>query len=168
MLDFSKIESRRKEYHQSPNDLAQLLHQVLDMYHHNFEQNGFIISTSIAPDLPSLNIDAEAVTQAIVNLLDNAMKYSGDQKKIAVDLYQRDHEVILSITDQGIGIPQPEFKKIFQKFYRVGDSLVHNTKGSGLGLSLVDHIMKVHQGKVELESSVGKGSTFSLIFPIFN
>ncbi len=165
MLDFSKIESHMKQYHFTPGRLDVLVQQVLDMYQHNFEQNQFKVEVKIEPNLPEINMDAEAVTQAFVNLLDNAMKYSTDNKYIGISLTQRNEHLVLSVTDHGIGIPQKEFKKIFQKFYRVGDSLVHNTKGSGLGLSLVEHIMNVHHGRVEVESTVGKGSTFSLFFP---
>ncbi len=168
MLDFSKIESKKKEYRMSANDLSRILHQVLDMYHYNFEQNGFRIEQKVTSNLPYVNIDPEAITQATINLLDNAMKYSHDNKHILVSLEQHGNNIILSVQDHGIGIPESEHTKIFQKFYRVGDSLVHNTKGSGLGLSLVEHIMKVHRGKVTLRSKPGQGSTFSLVFPIYN
>ncbi|MDZ7317111.1 MAG: HAMP domain-containing histidine kinase [candidate division KSB1 bacterium] len=165
ILDFSKIESRMKEYHLAPGDLAEVVRRVLEMYEHNFEQNGFRVECNIEENLPEIEMDADAVTQAFVNLLDNAMKYSTDDRYIGIQLKQRNEHIVLSVTDHGIGIPQHELKKIFQKFYRVGDSLVHNTKGSGLGLALVEHIMTVHRGRVEVESTVGRGSTFSLIFP---
>jgi len=168
MLDFAKIESRKKEYRKTPNDLGALTHQVLDMYHHNFEQKGFDIEAEFDDDLPLVKLDPEAVTQAIVNLLDNAMKYSNENRYIGVALKKRNGAVVLAIRDHGIGIPESEHKKIFQKFYRVGDSLIHNTKGSGLGLALVEHIMQVHDGQVNIKSTVGQGSTFSLIFPIIN
>ncbi|MBN1560476.1 HAMP domain-containing histidine kinase [candidate division KSB1 bacterium] len=167
MLDFSKIESRKKEYRLSPHDLGDIVRQILTMYQYNFEQKAFQIEQKIAPNLPPVNIDSEATTQAIVNLLDNAMKYSLENKYICVSLEQRGQHIILSVTDHGIGIPESEHEKIFQKFYRVGDSLVHDTKGSGLGLSLVDHIMRVQNGAVTLKSRPGQGSTFSLVFPIF-
>ncbi|MBN1482070.1 GHKL domain-containing protein [candidate division KSB1 bacterium] len=166
MLDFSKIESKKKEYRMSMNDMRAILKHVLDMYHYNFEQQGFHIEQHIADDLPHIYVDSEAVTQATINLLDNAMKYSQEEKRIAVTLAQQGQHIVLSVKDHGIGIPESEHKKIFEKFYRVGDSLVHDTKGSGLGLSLVAHIMKVHNGKVTLKSKPGQGSTFSLIFPI--
>ena len=166
MLDFSKIESKKKEYRKSLHSLSRLVLQVLEMYHHNFEQKGFAIETDIAKDLPLVNIDIEAVTQAFVNLLDNAMKYSAAEKYIGVRLEQNKNQLVLSVADRGIGIPESEQGKIFQKFYRVGDSLVHTTKGSGLGLSLVEHIMKVHGGLVTVQSTKGKGSIFSLVFPV--
>ena len=168
MLDFARIESRKKEYRKSPNNLSALTQRVLDMYQHNFEQKGFTIESDLDDHLSLVNLDPEAVTRAIVNLLDNAMKYSTENKYIGVTLKKSNETAVLSIKDKGIGIAESEYNKIFQKFYRVGDSLVHNTKGSGLGLSLVEHIMKVHNGKVNIESTMGKGSTFSLIFPIIN
>ncbi|MBN1464206.1 GHKL domain-containing protein, partial [candidate division KSB1 bacterium] len=167
MLDFSKIESGRKEYRLTPQNLGDILQQILTMYHYNFEQKEFQVEKNIATNLPPVNIDQEATTQAIVNILDNAMKYSPENKHIYISLEQKGQHIILSVTDHGIGIPESEQEKIFQKFYRAGDSLVHNTKGSGLGLSLVEHIMRVHKGKVTLKSKPGQGSTFSLVFPIF-
>ena len=168
MLDFSKIESKKKEYRKSLYDLSDIVDNVLHTYHYNFEQKGFTVEQEIATNLPPVNIDAEATTQAIVNLLDNAMKYSREDRRIRLSLQQGGQHLVLSVQDFGIGIPEREHKKIFEKFYRVGDSLVHNTKGSGLGLSLVAHIMKVHDGKVTLKSKPGQGSTFSLVFPIHN
>jgi two-component system phosphate regulon sensor histidine kinase PhoR len=167
MLDFSKIESKKKEYRLSPHNLGDIVQQILSMYQYNFEQKSFQIEQKITSDLPLVNIDSEATIQAIVNLLDNAMKYSPENKYICISLEQKVQHIILSVTDHGIGIPESEHTKIFQKFYRVGDSLVHDTKGSGLGLSLVDHIMRIQNGKVTLKSKPGEGSTFSLVFPIF-
>lgn len=166
MLDFSKIESKKKEYRMSLNDMSAVLEHVLEMYHYNFEQQNFQVERQIADNLPQIYVDSEAVIQATINLLDNAMKYSQENKRIVIALEQQEQYLVLSVQDHGIGIAESEHKKIFQKFYRVGDSLVHDTKGSGLGLSLVDHIMKVHHGKVTLESKPGQGSTFSLLFPL--
>ena len=101
-----------------------------------------------------------------MNLIDNAIKYSDSSQKIDINLNRLEDDVVLSVSDQGIGIPESEQDKIFDKFYRVGSSTVHNTKGSGLGLSLVKHIMQVHQGEVQLKSKPGEGSTFSLVFPM--
>lgn len=165
MLDFSKIESNRKEYRKSPHNLAHIVENILDMYQYNFEQAGFTVHKQLQNKIPEISIDSDAITQAFVNLLDNAMKYSQDHKVIHITLEQENHSVVLSVQDFGIGIPEQEHRKIFQKFYRVGDSLVHNTKGSGLGLSLVNHIMKVHGGHVIVKSHLGTGSTFSLVFP---
>jgi signal transduction histidine kinase len=121
---------------------------------------------NVADDLPEVEADPESLGQALLNLLNNAIKYSRDAKAIVVDVRREDGRVLVSVTDQGIGIPKGEHKKIFEKFYRGEDSLVHETKGSGLGLPLVRHIMEAHGGAVEVESAPGKGSTFTLVVPV--
>jgi signal transduction histidine kinase len=116
--------------------------------------------------LPPALIDTDAVAQAFMNLLDNAVKYSGSAKEIEVRLGRNGNFAAISVTDHGIGIPREEHEKIFEKFYRVSTGLVHDVKGSGLGLSLVKHIAKAHGGRVVVESETGRGSTFTLYLPI--
>jgi signal transduction histidine kinase len=94
------------------------------------------------------------------------LKYSQDQKYVSVNLYRDNSSVKLEVVDHGIGIPPQEQEKIFEKFYRVGDPLVHNTKGSGLGLSLVHHIVHAHGGDVQVESAPGRGSKFTISIPV--
>jgi len=96
------------------------------------------------------------------------VKYSATEKYLGVHLYRRNGGVNLEVVDHGIGIPAKEQLKIFEKFYRVGDPLVHNTKGSGLGLSLVQHIVQAHGGVVAVESAPGHGSKFIITLPIQN
>ncbi|MBV8632412.1 MAG: ATP-binding protein, partial [Silvibacterium sp.] len=96
----------------------------------------------------------------------NALKYSPKEKYLGVNLYRENGAVNLEVVDHGIGIPVKEQSKIFEKFYRVGDPLVHNTKGSGLGLSLVCHIVQAHGGEVAVESAPGQGSKFTITLPL--
>ena len=110
--------------------------------------------------------DSEALGQALLNLVNNAIKYSREVKSLALAVRQAGDKVLVSVADRGIGVPKGEHKKIFEKFYRGEASLVHETKGSGLGLSLVEHIMDAHGGTVEIESAPGKGSTFTLVLPV--
>jgi signal transduction histidine kinase len=111
-------------------------------------------------------VDREAIARSLVNLVNNALKYSQDRKYIGVNLYRDNGCVKLEVIDQGIGIPPGEQQKIFEKFYRVGDPLVHNTKGSGLGLSLVQHIARAHGGNVVVDSTPGAGSKFTITLPM--
>jgi signal transduction histidine kinase len=111
-------------------------------------------------------VDREAIARSVVNLVNNALKYSAHDKFIAVKLYRTNGSVKLEVSDRGIGIARNEQTKIFEKFYRAGDPLVHNTKGSGLGLSLVRHIAEAHGGNIDVESTLGKGSKFTLWLPI--
>jgi len=168
ILDFSNIESHNKEYNFKKSNISSLVMQTLDLYHFRFVQKGFTIELDMEDDLPEIDVDSEAVTQAIVNLLDNAVKYTLDEKYIKIILKRKNGNLELSIQDKGIGIQESEQKKIFEKFYRAGNSLVHNNRGSGLGLSLVKHIMDVHRGQINVKSKPNKGSIFTLVFPEFN
>ena len=165
ILDFSRIEAGRKEYRMAPTNLGRVVASVLETYRFQIEQQGFQLEESVAADLPLVDADAEALTQALLNLVNNAIKYSRDDKQILVQVRRDGDSVRLSVQDHGIGVAKPEHKKIFEKFYRAEDSLVHETKGSGLGLSLVKHIMDAHGGRVEVESAPGRGSLFTLVLP---
>ncbi|HEY8458935.1 MAG TPA: ATP-binding protein, partial [Blastocatellia bacterium] len=116
--------------------------------------------------LPNVVIDPDAIALALTNLLDNAIKYSGDAKEISVSVAQSAHFICVSVSDRGIGIAADEQEKIFEKFYRIGSGLVHDVKGSGLGLSLVKHIVLAHQGKITVRSKPGEGSEFTIHLPV--
>jgi signal transduction histidine kinase len=165
ILDFSRIEAGRKEYDFRETDLRELVHNTLDSYRYQIEQNGFIFEEKV-DDVPPMRVDREAMSRSLLNLVNNALKYSQDRKYIGVNLYRQNGEVKLEVVDHGIGIPDQEQNKIFEKFYRVGDPLVHNTKGSGLGLSLVRHIVQAHGGQVYVDSTPGRGSKFTITLPL--
>ena len=116
--------------------------------------------------MPVVRVDREAIARALVNLVNNALKYSKDDKYLGVKLYRENGVVKLEVADRGIGIARRDQAKIFDKFYRAGDPLVHNTKGSGLGLSLVRHIADAHGGEIEVESAPGTGSRFTMSLPL--
>jgi signal transduction histidine kinase len=166
ILDFSRIEAGRKEYEFKETNLPELVRSTLDSYRFQIEQNGFAFEENISRDIPPLNVDREAIARSLLNLVNNALKYSKDQKYIGVSLYRADSCVKLEVLDHGMGIPPAEQEKIFEKFYRCGDPLVHNIKGSGLGLSLVRHIVRAHGGDVQVESAPEKGSKFTIALPL--
>jgi signal transduction histidine kinase len=166
ILDFSRIEAGRKEYEFRETDIAELVRNTLDSYRYQIEQQGFALEESIDPNLPAVPVDREAIARALVNLVNNALKYSKDEKFLGVKLYRDNGAVKLEVTDHGIGIARRDQSKIFEKFYRAGDPLVHNTKGSGLGLSLVRHITQAHGGDITVESTPGRGSRFILSLPV--
>jgi signal transduction histidine kinase len=111
-------------------------------------------------------VDREAIARSLLNLVNNAVKYSDTEKYLGINLYRHNGGLNLEVVDHGIGIPPKEQAKIFDKFYRVGDPLVHNTKGSGLGLSLVRHIVQAHGGDVAVQSEPGQGSKFIITLPV--
>lgn len=166
ILDFSRIEAGHKEYDFRETDVAELVRNTLDAYRYQIEQQGFEFEQKIDSNIPPMQVDREAIARALVNLVNNALKYSADEKFICVKLYRANGSLKLEVADRGIGITRREQAKIFEKFYRTGDPLVHNTRGSGLGLSLVRHISHAHGGEVEVESTPGKGSKFTLSLPL--
>jgi signal transduction histidine kinase len=166
ILDFSRIDAGRKEYEFQETNLAELVHSTLDSYRFQIQQNGFGFEENISPDIPPVRVDREAIARSLLNLVNNALKYSKDQKYIGVSLYRVNGSVNLEVQDRGIGIAPNEHEKIFEKFYRCGDPLVHNVKGSGLGLSLVRHIARAHGGDVLVESVPDKGSKFTIALPL--
>ena len=166
ILDFSRIESGKKEYSFRETDVADLVRGTLESYRFEIEQNGFQFEQKIDGDLPQVWVDREAIARSLLNLVNNAVKYSTTEKYLGVNLYRRNGGVNLEVVDHGIGIPAKEQPKIFEKFYRVCDPLVHNTKGSGLGLSLVRHIVEAHGGEVAVESEPGRGSKFIITLPV--
>jgi signal transduction histidine kinase len=166
ILDFSKIEAGRKTYNFADGDMAEVIENVLSSYRYQIVNSGFDIQTNIQPDLPPVLIDRDAMAQAISNLVDNAIKYSSEVKQLSIKTETRGSDLSIEIADRGIGIPRAEQAKVFEKFYRVGNGLVHDVKGSGLGLSLVKHIIESHKGTISVESDVGKGSRFTILLPL--
>ena len=166
ILDFSRIEAGRKEYDFRETDIAELVRNTLDSYRFQIEQQGFALEEQIDPSIPKVRVDREAIARALVNLVNNALKYSNNEKFLGVRLYRDDAVLKLEVSDHGIGIERHEQTRIFEKFYRTGDPLVHTTKGSGLGLSLVRHITQAHGGDVEVESTPGRGSKFTMSLPL--
>jgi signal transduction histidine kinase len=165
ILDFSKIEAGRKEYEFVESDVAEVVEEVIRSYEYQIVNSGFELNAYIEHDLPPVLIDRDAISQAVLNLINNAVKYSDGVKEITVQVRSQDRSIAIEVADKGIGIPRSEQEKIFEKFYRVSTGLVHNTKGSGLGLALVKHIVEAHGGKIVVDSTPGKGSRFTLLIP---
>jgi two-component system phosphate regulon sensor histidine kinase PhoR len=115
--------------------------------------------------LPPIRGESSASAQCLLNLLDNAIKYSRTKKEIRVSAAAANEEVSIAVSDRGIGISPRDQRRVFEKFVRLETGLVHDVKGAGLGLSLVDQIVRAHGGRVEVSSALGEGSTFTLVFP---
>ena len=166
ILDFSRIESGRKIYDFKPEVISKVVNEAIQHFRTYMMDEISQINLNTTPDLPILKIDANAISQALINLLANAVKFSPLYKEIHVNLIRGKKEVIIEIIDQGIGVPRSEQKRIFRKFYRTSQKQVVETEGSGIGLMLVKYIAEAHRGSVKVESDEGKGSKFSLILPI--
>jgi two-component system phosphate regulon sensor histidine kinase PhoR len=164
ILNFSRMEAGKKQYQMRETDLSVLVEKVLEMYAPHLESLGFTIA-SACPEVPPILGDEESLAESLINILDNAAKYSDADKRIRVATGVRDGTVFVEVEDHGIGIAPEQREKIFEKFYRISGSLVHNTKGSGLGLALVKYIVEAHGGAIRVRSAPGEGSTFTLSFP---
>jgi signal transduction histidine kinase len=166
ILDFSRIESGQKNYNFIEADVCEIVLDTLKTFSIRLQQDGFALRVE-GPETPlrPAMVDPDAIAQVVVNLLDNAVKYSGSAREIVLRFGQKGDQIAISVIDHGIGIPAAEREKIFERFHRVGTGLIHDVKGSGLGLSLVKHIVEAHGGRVMVSSEIGRGSTFAVYLP---
>ncbi len=156
----------RKEFNFKTGSLAGTVAETLESYRYHLEKKGFAVKEEISRNIPEMTFDEEAVASVLVNLLSNAMKFSPARKEVMVRLFRDGGNVVLQVEDKGIGIPPKDLPRIFQRFYRSKHEVVSETRGSGLGLTIVQHIVETHGGRIQAESEPGKGSTFSIILPI--
>jgi signal transduction histidine kinase len=166
MLDWGRIESGRKTYHRQPLDVTALLDTSVAAFKAQRLNAPVELSREMEPDLPAIHVDKEAIAGALLNLMQNAFKYSGEQKKIAIRARADSDGIAIDVQDNGPGIPLRERKKIFERFYRVDSLLTRQTEGSGLGLAIAKRIVEAHGGKISLKSELGKGSCFTIHLPV--
>lgn len=161
ILDFSRMESGRKQYHFKELESAIWLRELAEDFRSEAAGRGFTIESRIPRELPPILGDRETLTTAVHNLLDNALKYSGDARTVWIDVSCDGQRVSISVRDRGIGIHPEDRPRIFEKFYR-GRKSSREVKGAGLGLNLVQHTVAAHGGRVEFETREGEGSTFTI------
>jgi two-component system phosphate regulon sensor histidine kinase PhoR len=165
ILGFSKMEKGKHSYHSAVCDFNAIVESVLTTYHLRLEEQGFDLQYTPTVGLPAILCDKEAVAQALINLVDNAMKYSRESKVIEISTGRYKQWVYLQVKDHGPGIARKHQKLVFDKFYRVTNrNLAHEVKGTGLGLAIVREIMQAHKGRVTLQSRPGEGCAFRLYF----
>lgn len=166
LLDFARMESHRKPYHLQPVDAAALVADVVAEFQKEGAGSGFTIALAIEPPAPArVRADALSLTNALWNLLDNAVKYSPQSRSIEVAVRQQPRGIAISVRDEGLGVPARERKEIFGRFVRGDTASRLGIKGTGLGLAMVSHIVEAHGGAIELESEEGAGSTFTIVLP---
>ncbi len=166
VLDFGEIDAGTKTYAIVRVDIVAVARDCLNAYRFFFERLGFEVATNLPNTPVYLPLDRDAIAQALVNLLHNAIKYGGESKYVGVSLSVDGNEVLLSVADRGVGIPANEIERIFEQYHRLGNGSSGHAAGSGLGLTIVKHAVEGHGGRVEVESTVGQGSVFTLRLPI--
>ncbi len=164
ILNFAKIEANKRHYTLSKVDAAELMREVCQDYSYHLRQNSFECELEVGDEPQYIHADKEAVYEAVVNLLDNAIKYSPETKHVKIAVFEKSSEIHIVVEDKGIGIPKGKQAAIFDKFYRVTEGDLYTVKGTGLGLAIVKHIMLAHAGEVRVSGDVGHGSVFTLIF----
>lgn len=165
VLNFAKIENGIKEYSFCRTDLNVCIEAALKIMEYQFDIENFKIEKSLQKDIYII-ADKDSVTEALLNLFTNTIKYCTDKKVIRVTLNTENEFAVVIIEDEGIGISEDDLENIFRPFVRSKDSNAMHTGGAGIGLSIVKNIMDAHKGRIEAESILGKGSTFKLYFKL--
>ncbi len=166
VLDFAKMERGMGVYEFGETDVGEVVERAIELSARRVQTAEMTLTTEIDPDLPLVELDANAFTLAVMNLIDNAIKYAADGKKIAVVLKREGDRLVLRVRDWGAGIDPDEHERIFERFYRSRAVRLKPIRGSGIGLALVQHIAHAHGGEAVVESKPGEGATFSISIPI--
>jgi two-component system phosphate regulon sensor histidine kinase PhoR len=165
LLDWARMESGRRSYELRRIPVEPIVDAALQAFEPQRIVNGAQVTREVAPGLPAIQGDPQALSEALLNLLNNAHKYTGTDKKIAVSAEREGPTVIIRVADNGPGIPPRDQKRIFDKFYRARDPLHRSIEGTGLGLAMVKHIVLAHGGKVSVKSDLGQGAVFTIALP---
>jgi signal transduction histidine kinase len=166
ILDFAKIERGVKEYHFTPVRVDKIAKRAVLAMKYQMLQQKARLRTKVQPGLGPIMADADALEEAVLNLLSNALKYSTQRKDISLGVFLERGKMIIQVADAGIGIAESELPSIFDRFYRVRDERARQVGGAGLGLAVVKHIVEAHHGTVSVRSTVGQGTTFRIELPV--
>jgi two-component system phosphate regulon sensor histidine kinase PhoR len=148
-------------------DVSSLFGELIRDWERKLANKHLNMVVDVSPDLPMIRADRVRLQEALYNLLDNAVKYSDEHGDIRLTARRCDEQIILSVSDNGIGISSEDLPRIFERFYRVDKARSHDSiRGTGLGLAIVKHIAQLHGGRVEAESELGKGTTIRVMLPV--
>jgi signal transduction histidine kinase len=164
-LTFSRLERNLRKFDIRATSPERVVASVVESAQERLHAPDCRFDVSVSPGLPTVRADEDALVTVLLNLLDNAWKYTPGEKRIALRATCKNGHVVFAVEDNGIGIAPRDRKKIFRRFYQVDRRLARESGGCGLGLSIVDFIVRAHGGSVEVESQPGKGSTFSVVMP---
>jgi two-component system phosphate regulon sensor histidine kinase PhoR len=170
LLAWAQMEAGERGYNPERGSVASVVDLAIEGLETQIKLSGLEgvthVTKEIADDLPDIDVDREALSEALLNLLSNALRYSRPTgKEIGVRAVKREHAVLITVHDNGPGIPQHEQSRIFEKFYRVVDPALPDVAGFGLGLAMVHHIVRAHRGRITVQSDTGKGCAFHIFLP---
>jgi two-component system phosphate regulon sensor histidine kinase PhoR len=166
VLDFAKIERGMGAYEFAEADIGEVVDRAIELSARRVGSAHMTLDAEIEPDLPALRLDAGAFTLAIMNLIDNAIKYAAAGKRIALDVRRTGERIVLTVQDWGPGVDPEEHERIFDRFYRGRAIRLAPIRGSGIGLALVQHIARAHGGDAAVTSVPGDGATFRIWLPL--
>jgi len=166
LLTISKIELGEMEFHFEPILLSETVDHVISLLEAKAKEKKISMQNDLTRNLPPVKADRDRLCQILVNVLDNAVKFTGSGGRVTIDAEVQDNFVVLRIFDTGMGIPKEELQRLGERFYRVDKARSRELGGTGLGLSIVKHLMLVHGGKMEIDSRLGRGTSVSLFFPV--
>ena len=164
-LTFSRMERNKQAFTMGCCTPAQIVQSAVEVVENRFQQAGVKFTRNIEPDLAEVSADPDAMVMVLVNLLDNAFKYTSSDKQISLRAYRNDSQIYFEVKDNGRGMTRKVMRRIFDRFYQADPHLNRTAEGCGLGLSIVQFIVKAHGGRVTVESTPGKGSIFTVLLP---
>jgi len=167
LLTLSRLENEGFEIIPVISDISELVAEIEPLIRHKAEKKGIRFISNIEPGIQAV-IDSERIKQVMINLLDNAISYTQERGEVRLDVWKKENGIIIEVADTGIGIEESVLPRLFERFYRVDQARSRNTGGTGLGLAIVKHIVELHQGDIDLESTPGEGTTFKVYLPEFN
>lgn len=165
LLDWARMEAGRRMYEPADQEVSRIVDGALAAFQPQLLSTPAQVERIVAPGLPQVHVDLDAMTEAVLNLLHNAHRYTGAEKRIVVSCEARRHEVAISVKDNGPGISERDRRHLFSKFYRGSNARDGEVPGSGLGLAIVESIVRAHHGRVVFESQVGHGAMFTILLP---
>jgi two-component system phosphate regulon sensor histidine kinase PhoR len=167
LLTLAQLESANPNLQLGNVDLSNLFGEVIRDWEKKLATKHLNVIVDVPPDVPTIRADSARLREALYNLFDNALKYSREHGEIRLMARQRDEEIVLSVSDSGIGIGKEDLPRIFERFYRSDKArTAENIRGTGLGLAIVKHVAQLHGGHVEAESELGKGTTIRVVLPV--